>query len=444
MVTRTSRPLPSLNDLPPDQRAVVQLVLQTGQSYEDVAGLLDIDVAAVRERARLGLDALVPAGDVSTADQGVLVDYLLGQVPDDQRVQAKALLLTDATANAWAVEAGAALEEVAPGKAATVPESPLAAAAPKPKAAPAPEPEPEPEKAPEPEPKASEPEPKEPEPEPEKPKAKPKPAPKPKPTAKPKAEEKPEAEDADEDDFFVEDSAPAKKPKVAAAKAKDDDEKKAADDKPSKPSPVQRLRAPSSRLGGMLLIGGVAVVLVVLVIVLATRGGDDDETPAASSTPTTQTNAANQDVPVALGELKGSGKAKGAVQVVIRGQQQLLFMVGAEGVPTPSKNEAFAIWLDGGKKTKSKRLGFTQAQNGQLGAETPVPQDLADYKQLLVTRESDEKAKTPGRTVLSMNISQLRQIPQQQGAAPNGSATPPAGGATPPAGSATPAPTPGG
>ena len=50
----------SLDTLPPDQRAVLQLVLQRGRSYDDIAKLLSIDRAAVRERALRALDALGP------------------------------------------------------------------------------------------------------------------------------------------------------------------------------------------------------------------------------------------------------------------------------------------------------------------------------------------------------------------------------------------------
>jgi len=41
----------SLDDLPADQRAVLQLVLQRGRTYDEIARLLSIDRAAVRARA---------------------------------------------------------------------------------------------------------------------------------------------------------------------------------------------------------------------------------------------------------------------------------------------------------------------------------------------------------------------------------------------------------
>ena len=41
----------SLDALAPDQRAVVQLVLQQDRSYDELAGLLGISTDAVRDRA---------------------------------------------------------------------------------------------------------------------------------------------------------------------------------------------------------------------------------------------------------------------------------------------------------------------------------------------------------------------------------------------------------
>ena len=37
-----------IDDLPADQRAVLQLLLKQGQTYEDISGVLNIDATAVR------------------------------------------------------------------------------------------------------------------------------------------------------------------------------------------------------------------------------------------------------------------------------------------------------------------------------------------------------------------------------------------------------------
>ena len=47
-----------LDRLPPDQRAVLSLVLDRGKSYAEVAELLGIPENTVRDRAHAALDAL--------------------------------------------------------------------------------------------------------------------------------------------------------------------------------------------------------------------------------------------------------------------------------------------------------------------------------------------------------------------------------------------------
>jgi len=51
--------------LPPDQRAVLSLVLDRGKSYAQVAAMLSIPEASVRERAHAALDTLATSGDAS-------------------------------------------------------------------------------------------------------------------------------------------------------------------------------------------------------------------------------------------------------------------------------------------------------------------------------------------------------------------------------------------
>jgi hypothetical protein len=52
-----------LDRLPPDQRAVLSLVLDRGKSYAEVASMLAIPEATVRDRAHAALDALARAGE---------------------------------------------------------------------------------------------------------------------------------------------------------------------------------------------------------------------------------------------------------------------------------------------------------------------------------------------------------------------------------------------
>ena len=81
----------SLDSLPADQRAVLQLVLQRGRSYDEIAGMLSIDRAAVRDRALAAFDALGPETDVEPDQRALICDYLLGQLPagDSDDVRAR-------------------------------------------------------------------------------------------------------------------------------------------------------------------------------------------------------------------------------------------------------------------------------------------------------------------------------------------------------------------
>jgi hypothetical protein len=94
----------SFDDLPADQKAVLQLVLRQGRSYDEIAGLLKISPAAVRERALTALDAIGPSdgGDLSAAEQDDIGDYLLGQQGAAARAASRDLLERSAAGRAWA------------------------------------------------------------------------------------------------------------------------------------------------------------------------------------------------------------------------------------------------------------------------------------------------------------------------------------------------------
>ena len=84
----------SLDTLPPDQRAVLDLVLQRGRSYDDIARLLAIDRAAVRARALADFDELGPDTGIAPESRALITDYLLGQLPDQVAEQTRETRLT--------------------------------------------------------------------------------------------------------------------------------------------------------------------------------------------------------------------------------------------------------------------------------------------------------------------------------------------------------------
>jgi Sigma-70, region 4 len=138
-----------LDALPPDQRAAVQLLLTQGQSYDQLADLLKVDVAAVRRRAHDALDALGPDTRLDEDERAQVADYLLGQQDVTERASTRRLLSDSPGARGWARGVADSLRPLA-GDA--LPEIPAAEAA-----EPEPEPEPEPEREPEREPEAEEP-----------------------------------------------------------------------------------------------------------------------------------------------------------------------------------------------------------------------------------------------------------------------------------------------
>jgi len=89
--------------LPPDQRAVLQLLLKQGKSYDDLAGILRIDRDAVRGRATAALDSLGPrdGASIDAERRGEIADYLLGQQTASQRAATRAYLEESASARGW-------------------------------------------------------------------------------------------------------------------------------------------------------------------------------------------------------------------------------------------------------------------------------------------------------------------------------------------------------
>jgi hypothetical protein len=114
----------SLDSLPGDQRAVLQLVLGRGRSYAEIARLLSINPTAVRERAVAALDALGPQTKVDPEHRASIADYLLGQLPEAEVHGVRARLAGSASERAWARVISSELVPLASGP---LPEIPVRA-----------------------------------------------------------------------------------------------------------------------------------------------------------------------------------------------------------------------------------------------------------------------------------------------------------------------------
>ena len=95
----------TLDQLPPDRRAIIELVLQRGQSYEDLSGALDMPESRVREHAREALASLAPrtAERVDPQWRGQVADYVLGQQSGPQAKATRAHLKGSEPARTWAL-----------------------------------------------------------------------------------------------------------------------------------------------------------------------------------------------------------------------------------------------------------------------------------------------------------------------------------------------------
>jgi hypothetical protein len=118
-----------LDDLPPDQRAALSLLLRQGKSYTEVAALLSVPESAVRDRAHAALAALAGADqpgqgtdEPMAARREDIGDYLLGQQTSaGARTATRAYLEDSQAGRAWAARV---VTELAPLAAGPLPEIP--------------------------------------------------------------------------------------------------------------------------------------------------------------------------------------------------------------------------------------------------------------------------------------------------------------------------------
>jgi Sigma-70, region 4 len=119
-----------MDELPPDQRAALSLLLRQHKSYAEVAQLLGIEERAVHDRAHAALAMLAPrrARELAPERRLEIGDYLLGQQPGvAERLRTRTYLSSFEPARAWA---GDLAVELAPLAGADLPEiPPLAASA---------------------------------------------------------------------------------------------------------------------------------------------------------------------------------------------------------------------------------------------------------------------------------------------------------------------------
>ena len=97
--------------LSPDANALLELILAKGQSYEDIASLLDVPESEVRDRARAALTEL---GGADPDRNVALTDWILGQADPIGRADAARRLREDPEDHALARALVESLRDLAP------------------------------------------------------------------------------------------------------------------------------------------------------------------------------------------------------------------------------------------------------------------------------------------------------------------------------------------
>jgi hypothetical protein len=348
----------SLEDLPADQRAVLQMVLQRGRTYDDIAGLLSIDRSAVRQRALDAFDALTPDGVDAGPEHALVTDYLLSQLSDQVAEQVYIYLGTADDERSWA---HAIAERLRPLASKPLPEVPVAAQL-----------------------RSDEPiggyKPYVPDEEPE-------------PSTPVTASSRPTTPQA---------------PRAAESAA-------AGHSRLPRPAGPRRPRVlvPGLSLAALIL----AVVVVVLLANSSSSPPQPKRAPASTqprgetstqtNTGTTGTSTTKSGTQILaamnLTSPVGATKTLGVAQVV-RDDGVVEILVDAQGVPANSAHNAYGVWLYN-SASSYRFLGFDPNLVGKneklVIAPSRLPADASDYKRLLITLETQQKPKTPGEVVLS-------------------------------------------
>lgn len=366
----------SLQTLPPDQRAVLQLLLQKDRSYDEIAQLLRLDAQTIRGRAHQAVAALGPdAPGLSDDQRGELTDFLLGEQSASARAATRAFLEGSPAARAWARDASEELRPLGGDRLPEIPAEP-AMPPPAPEAAPvAPEPAPEP--------------------------------------ALPPAAVTP-----------VEPAAPVEPAPVLPPEARTEP--------PEAEAEAPRVEAPAadvgaapekrgSRIGSMLLVFGIAAAIAVAII-LALRGfgGDDDTdepvasnpapavqtTPAPETTPSTgtSTTGTTATTPEVNAEIQmrppNGGDARATATLITQSGRESIAIAGQSLQPTTDK-AFYGLWL-ANSRDDAVFLGYAPpvGENGRMRLFDALPDTAApsQYEEIWLTREVvTEDTTTPSR-----------------------------------------------
>jgi hypothetical protein len=335
-----------LDDLPPDQRATLSLLLRTRRTYADVAAMLDISERAVHDRAHAALAVLATAQAraLMPEQRAEVGDYLLGQSAGaGERLATRTYLEGSPQARAWAAAVAEQLRPLSDAPLGKIPAAPPAASASPGGQASSAAPRAEP----------------------------------PDTSATPASERE----------------AQADVPPGAAQSAL----------RRSLPS------APSSRRAGALLLAAIVAIVVVAVVLVVNSGGSSGGSGAGSGSASTSSSStastgtstarAKEERRITLTSPDPASKAVGIAEVLSEGSQ-FAFYLAAEHLP-PSKGFFYAVWLYNSPSSfEALSRAPNVGANGSVQGGALLPKDAGKFHTMLLTRETKSNPTSPGPVVL--------------------------------------------
>ncbi len=343
----------ALDSLPGDQRAVLELVLKQGRGYDEIAKLLSIDRAGVRERALSAFDTLGPQTRVPPERRALITDYLLGQLPPRVADDTRDHLEQSAGERAWARSLAS---ELGPIASKPIPEIPADERTSERAAAEPPERTPEPV------------------------------------------------------------AAPVGAEPAEGAPPPDGPEQRPTSRRGGIVLLSLGALVVAGVVVAIILITGhkssSSTSTTAASQPAATSTATTATTPASTSTTpnssTTSTNGAHLVAQINLTSPTKSSKAVGVALVLKQGGKAGV-AIRAQNLPANGKHDAYAVWLYKTAKD-SHILGFVNpsvGSNGVLQAESSLPSNASHYQQLLITKETQQSPQAPGPIVLKGQLKGL-------------------------------------
>lgn len=334
----------TLDSLPADQRAVLQLVLQRGRGYDQIAQMLSIDRAGVRDRALAAFDALGPQTRVEAGRRALITDYLLGQLPPRVAEDTREHLARSASERAWARVLASELASLAPEG---LPEIPAEAA----------DAEPEREREPRLTPAAA-------------------------PTI------------ADEPPVAPRDPG-VRLPRPPRAR-------------PARPRPRSRFGGAILLAGGSAIVLLIVIVVIASSGSSSKHTTSTSTPSTGASTPTTSTTGARVVAQINLVPASGTSKAAGIAEILKQGANDGIAIVAQNIPPNTKHNAyAVWLYNSPTDSHILGFVNPGVGANGRLSTAGGLPANAGHFKQLIVTMETQANPRVPGQIILQGTLTGL-------------------------------------